>query len=147
VRSIEGDADPLFFDRLVKRALCPFVVTGYSIEVPKNEAIGIRTQRGRPSLAMNELAMNLSSKRVDYRYLKVLIVGKALVAEVLCKFLAMHDRFGTGREFNALPVSQGNAVLHVEEKFLHSRQPWFVLVASQFLFLNSTRSDTATCRC
>ncbi len=38
------------------------------------------------SLAMNELAMNLSPKRVDYRYLKVVIVGEAIVAKVLSKF-------------------------------------------------------------
>ena len=82
------------------------------------------------SLAMNELAINLSPKRVDYRYLKVLIVGEAIVAKVLSKFFAMHDRFGAGHEFNAYAVSQGNAVLHVKEKFLHSHQPWFVLVAS-----------------
>jgi hypothetical protein len=53
------------------------------------------------SLAMNELAMNLSTKRVDYRYLKVLIVGEAIVAKVLSKFFAMHDRFGASHEFNA----------------------------------------------
>jgi hypothetical protein len=53
------------------------------------------------SLAMNELAMNLSTKRVDHRYLKVLIVGEAIVAKVLIKFFAMHDCFGAGHEFNA----------------------------------------------
>jgi hypothetical protein len=59
-----------------------------------------------------------------------LIVGEAIVAKVLSKFFAMHDRFGAGHEFNAYAVSQGNAVLHVKEKFLHSHQPRFVLVAS-----------------
>jgi hypothetical protein len=52
-------------------------------------------------VAMNELAMNLSPKRVDYGYLKVLIVGEAIVTKVLSKFFAMHDRFGAGHEFNA----------------------------------------------
>jgi hypothetical protein len=96
---------------------------------------------------MNELAINLSPKRVDYRYFEVLIVGEAVVAKVLSKFLAVHDRFGAGHEFNACAVSHGNAVLHVKEKCLHSGQPCFVLASSQFFLLNSVRNDTATCRC
>jgi hypothetical protein len=40
---------------------------------------------------VNELAMNLTSERVDDRYLKVFIVAQAVVAEVLCKLFAALD--------------------------------------------------------
>jgi hypothetical protein len=95
---------------------------------------------------MNELAVNLTAKRVDYGYFKVPIVSQAVSVEVLCQDAAMSDRVGIILEFHSDSISQRNAVSHVKEIFLHSRQPWFVFVASQFLFLNNTRSDTAICR-
>jgi hypothetical protein len=66
---------------------------------------------------------------------------------VLGKLFAMNDCLGIALERNTDAVSHGNAVFQVEEKFLHSRQPWFVLLASQFLFLNNTRSEAATSLC
>jgi hypothetical protein len=42
-------------------------------------------------LLLNELAMNLTSERVDDRYLKVFIVAQAVVAKVLCKLFAALD--------------------------------------------------------
>jgi hypothetical protein len=45
----------------------------------------------RPLLPVNELTMNLTSERVDDRYLKVFIVAQAVVAEVLCKLFAVLD--------------------------------------------------------
>jgi hypothetical protein len=96
---------------------------------------------------MHEFAMNLASERVDDRYLEILVVDKALIEKMLCEGSAMGNRVGVGFELQPDPVPHGDAVFHIEEKFLHSGQPWFVLFASQFLFLNNTRSETATCRC
>jgi hypothetical protein len=96
---------------------------------------------------MNELAMNLATGRVDNRYLKALVVGKAIFVKALCEGSAMCNRVRIRPEFGSDPISERNAVYHVKEKFLHSRQPWFVLFASQYLFLNNARSDTAICRC
>jgi len=45
----------------------------------------------RPLLAVNELTMNLTSERVDDKYLKVFIVAQAVVAEVLSKLFAVLD--------------------------------------------------------
>jgi hypothetical protein len=72
---------------------------------------------------MNELAMNLATGRVDYGYLKVLIVGKAFIEKMLCQDAAMCNRVGFRLEFKTDPVSERNAVYHIKEKFLHSRQP------------------------
>ncbi len=96
---------------------------------------------------MNEFAMNLTSERVDDGYLEILVVGKAFIEKMLCEGSAMGNRVGIVFEFESDPVSHRDTIFHIEEKFLHSSQPWFVLFASQFLFLNNTRSDTATCRC
>jgi hypothetical protein len=96
---------------------------------------------------MDELAMNLATWRVDHGYLKILIVDKAAIEKMPCEDAAMCNRFGIRPESGSDPVSERNTVYHIKEKLLHSRQPWFVLVASQFLFLNNTRSDTAICRC
>ena len=96
---------------------------------------------------MNKFAMNLTSERVDDGDLKILVVGKAFIEKMLCEGFAMRDRVGIGFELQSNPISHGDAVFHIEEKFLHNNQPWFVLLASQFLFLNNARSDTATCRC
>jgi hypothetical protein len=96
---------------------------------------------------MNELAMNLATGRVDYGYLEVLIVAKAFIEKTPGYGAAMGDRFGIRVEFDSGSVSERNTVYHIEEKFLHRSQPCLVLVASQFLFLNSMRSAPATCRC
>jgi hypothetical protein len=101
----------------------------------------------RPLSPMNELPMNLTAERVDYGYLKVLIVSQAVSVKMLCQNPAMSDRVGIVLEFHSNAISQRNAVFHVKEIFLHNFQPWFVLVASQLLFRNKTRSDTAICRC
>jgi hypothetical protein len=42
-------------------------------------------------IATNELAMNLPPAAVNDRYLKVLIIHQAAVAEVLCKLFAVLD--------------------------------------------------------
>jgi hypothetical protein len=72
-----------------------------------------------PLPSVNELTMNLTSERVDYRYLKVLIVGKALFVKALCEVSAMRNRIGAGLEIQSDPISERNAVLHVKEKLLH----------------------------
>jgi hypothetical protein len=96
---------------------------------------------------MNEFAVNLAPEFVDDGYLEILVVGKAFIEKMLCDCCAMCNRVGIGFELQSNPIPHGNAVFHVKEKCLHSSQPWFVLLASQFLFLNNTRSNTATCRC
>ena len=73
---------------------------------------------------MNELAVNLLSKRVDHAYLKVLIVGEATVAPVLGKLFAVDDRLSVGAELNADAISHRNAVFHIKEKSLHGIIPW-----------------------
>jgi hypothetical protein len=74
---------------------------------------------------MNEFAVNFASERVDHRYLEILVVGKAIPVKVLCDDLAMRDRFGIGVEIQSNPIPHGDAVFHIEEKFLHGSQPWF----------------------
>jgi hypothetical protein len=96
---------------------------------------------------MNEFAVNLATERVDDGYFKILVVGKAVIEEMLCECLAMLNRVGIGFELQSNPIPHGDAVFHVKEEFMHSGQPCFMLFASQILFLNSIRSDTATCRC
>jgi hypothetical protein len=86
--------------------------------------------------------MNFASQRVDHGYLKVLIIGKATIVKALSEDSAMCNRVFICVELDPNSVSHWNAVYHVKEKCLHSRQPWFVLFASQFLFLNNARSDT-----
>jgi hypothetical protein len=68
---------------------------------------------------VNELAMNFPSQRIDHGYFKVLVVAKTLVAEVLGEYSAVLDRFNVGVELDSNPVSQRNAVFHIEEKCLH----------------------------
>jgi hypothetical protein len=53
---------------------------------------------------MNELAMNLASGRVDNRYLKVLIVGKAFFVKALCEDSAMCNRVGIRLEIPILSL-------------------------------------------
>jgi hypothetical protein len=80
---------------------------------------------------MNELPVNLTPGRVDYGDLKILIVGKAVLVKVPCKDSAMCNRLGIRLEFQSNPVSERNAVFHIKEKFMHSGQPWLVLVAAK----------------
>jgi hypothetical protein len=95
---------------------------------------------------MNEFPMNLTTDRIDHGYLKVLIVDEAILVPVLCQNSAMGDRFCICLEVDSDSIPERNAVFQIEEKFLHNRQPWFVLFASRFLFLNDTRSEPAICR-
>jgi hypothetical protein len=95
---------------------------------------------------VDKLAMDLTSQRIDHGYLKVLIVGKALVVKVLSDHSTMRNRLCVCVELNSNPVSHWNAVFHVKVKFLHSPQPWFVLFVSQFLFLSNARNETAIWR-
>jgi hypothetical protein len=69
--------------------------------------------------AMNVFAMNLPTGRIDDRYLQVLIVAQAVVAKVLCKLFAMIDRVGVGIEIDSDPVSERDAIFHIEKEFLH----------------------------
>jgi hypothetical protein len=71
-------------------------------------------------LPVNELAINLSPKRIYHRYLKVLVVAEALVAEVLGNFFAMPNRFCICLELDPNYISMRDAILHVEEKLLHA---------------------------
>jgi hypothetical protein len=71
-------------------------------------------------LPVNELAINLSPKRIDHRYLKVLVVAEALVAEVLGNFFAMPNRFGICLELDPNCIPMRDAILHIEEKLLHA---------------------------
>jgi hypothetical protein len=70
---------------------------------------------------MDELAMNLTPNRVDDGYLKVLIVAKATVAKMLRERAAMGNRVGIRHKFDPRSISKGNAVFHIEKKFLHCR--------------------------
>ena len=70
-------------------------------------------------LAVNELAVNFASRRVYHGYLEVLIVAKAVVAEVLRKQPAVSDRFDVAVELDSDPVPHRNAVFHIEEECLH----------------------------
>jgi hypothetical protein len=73
-----------------------------------------------PSLAVNELAMNLASQRVDHGYLKVLIVAEALVAEVPGNFSAMSNRFCICLELDPNCIPMRDTIFHIEEKLLHA---------------------------
>jgi hypothetical protein len=68
---------------------------------------------------MNVFAMNLATGRVDDRYLQILVVAQAVVAEVLSKLFAMIDRVGVGLEIDSDPVPERNAIFHIEKEFLH----------------------------
>jgi hypothetical protein len=69
---------------------------------------------------VNELAINLAPKRIYHRYLEVLVVAQALVAEVLGDFFAMPDRFCIRLELDPDGISMRDAVFHIEEKLLHA---------------------------
>jgi hypothetical protein len=72
-----------------------------------------RRQLNRPSLAVNELAMNLPPAAVNDRYLKVLIIQQAAFAEVLCKLFAVLDSLLVILK-DAAPVSH-----HIEKECSH----------------------------
>jgi hypothetical protein len=65
--------------------------------------------------------MDFPAQRIDDGYFKVLVVGEAIVAEVLRQRVAVLDCFQVGVEFNSNPIPQGNAVFHIEEKSLHCK--------------------------
>ena len=68
---------------------------------------------------MNELSMNLASERVDYRYLKILIVAQAAFTKVPSKLFAVLDRLRVASKVDPDPVSQGDAIFHIEKELLH----------------------------
>jgi hypothetical protein len=70
---------------------------------------------------VDELAMNFPSPRIDHGYLEVLVVTQALVTEMLGKRSAVLDCFNVGVELDSNPVSQWNAIFHIEEECLHRR--------------------------
>jgi hypothetical protein len=86
-----------------------------------------------PLPSVNELPMNFATGRVDYRYLKVLIVGKALFVKALCEVSAMRNRIGVGLEIQSNPISEWNAVYHVKEKFLHIQSTLVRIVCQPIL--------------
>jgi hypothetical protein len=67
--------------------------------------------------------MNLTSEPVDDRYLKVLIVAQAVVAEVLSELFAALNGFQVAFEVDPDPVSHRDAILHVEKDLLHRHTP------------------------
>ena len=69
-------------------------------------------------VAVDELTMNFPAQRVDDGDLQLLIVGEAIVTEVLRQHVAVLDCFQAGVELNSNPVPQRNAVPHIEEKSL-----------------------------
>jgi hypothetical protein len=89
---------------------------------------------------MNVFAMNLATGRVDDRYLQILIVAQAVFAKVLCKLFAMTDRVGVGVEIDSDPVSERNAIFHIEKEFLHL--PHLELLQQ---WKSSTRDDYRPC--
>jgi hypothetical protein len=59
--------------------------------VVRTKALRSRWGLNRPSIAVNELAMDLSPAAVHDRYFEVLIIPQAAIAEVLRKLFAMGD--------------------------------------------------------
>ncbi|ABE61999.1 hypothetical protein Nham_1154 [Nitrobacter hamburgensis X14] len=66
---------------------------------------------------MNKLTMNFTPKFVDDRYLKVIILARAIVAEVPSEFFAALDGFRVAFEVDPDLISHRNAILHVEKNF------------------------------
>jgi hypothetical protein len=90
----------------------------------KGDKTTVGSKRKRPvlfGLAVNKLAMDLSSAVVDNQYFKVLIVPKAFIAEVLRDLVAMFDCFSIRVELKADAVSHRDAVFHIEKKLLHGQ--------------------------
>lgn len=64
---------------------------------------------------MNELAMDLSPAAVNDRYLEVLIVQQAAIAEVLGKLFTVLDSLQVVFKIDADPVSHRDAIFHIEK--------------------------------
>src|SRR6476619_5453297 len=64
--------------------------------------------------------MNLPPQRIYHRYLKVLVVAEALVAEVLDNFFTMRNRFCICLELDPDCIPMRHAIFEIEEKFLHA---------------------------
>jgi hypothetical protein len=88
----------------------------------KGDKTTVGSKRKRPvlfGLAVNKLAMDLSSAVVDNQYFEVLVIPKAFVAEVLRDLFAMFDCFSIRVELKADAVSHRDAVFHIEKKLSH----------------------------
>jgi hypothetical protein len=70
---------------------------------------------------VNELAMDFPSDRVDHRYFKVLIVAQAVVAEMLRQLFAVCDSLKIALEVDPDPISERDAIFHIEKELLHCR--------------------------
>jgi hypothetical protein len=81
------------------------------------EEIGIAPYLFR--LAVNKLAINLSSKFVYNEDFKVRIVPQAVIAEVKRHRFAVLDRISICVELYADAISHRDAVFHIEKKLLH----------------------------
>jgi hypothetical protein len=87
----------------------------YTIE----ELVPRRGRRFGGLLPVNELTMNLTSERVDYRYFKVLIVGEAVITKMLRKLFAVLDSLQVAFKVDPDPISERDAIFHIEKEFLH----------------------------
>jgi hypothetical protein len=67
---------------------------------------------------MNELVMNFATGRVNYRYLKLLIVAKAVSVKVSCENATMRNHVGVRLEFDSDPVSERNTLTITSKKNL-----------------------------
>lgn len=86
--------------------------------------------------------MYFPAQRVDDGYFKVLIVGEAIVAEVLRQHMAVLDCFQVGVEFNSNPVPQRNAIFTYRRK--KSARPSPRIVLSPASRAEDHRRDAAT---
>ena len=98
---------------------------------------------------MDELTMNLASERVDYRYLKVLIVGEAAITKMLRKLFAVLDSLPVAFKIDPDAISERDAIFHIEKEFLHGltsdtnpacQELFRKRSRSHFSLLNSRRS-------
>ena len=71
--------------------------------------------------AVNELAMDFPSSRVDDGYLKVLIVAQTVVTEMLRKLFAVCDSLKIAVEVHPDPVSERDAIFHIKKILSHCR--------------------------
>ena len=67
--------------------------------------------------------MNLTSERVDDRYLKILIVGETAITKVLRQLPAVLDSLQIAFEIDTDAISERDAVFHIEKEFLHRILP------------------------
>src|ERR1700730_7852896 len=82
-----------------------------------------RGKSGLPALfrlAVNKLAINLSSEFGYNEDFEVLIVPQTVIAEVKRHRFAVLDRISISVELQADAVSHRNAVFHIEKELLHS---------------------------